>query len=276
MKKILLILIGGFFGILSSANAQDTLSAWTFPTGTDMDSNANDGIYTAYSIHTFGGTDKITFSKNGLTTKAAQATAWNNGANSKGWEIRTMTQGYKDILVLSKQTSGGNNPGPRDFKLQYSLDNIVWTDVANAIVNVQNDWTSGVLSVGLPTNCNDEVSVRIRWIMVSDTASDGSLVAANGTGKIDDIFILGTKINTGFENVSKIESSIYPNPVVDILYANDVQEFTIYTSSGQLIKNYKLNQKQSSVDLSDIEKGIYFVRMINFDQEISSQTLLKK
>ncbi|MBT3303398.1 MAG: T9SS type A sorting domain-containing protein, partial [Bacteroidetes bacterium] len=69
---------------------------------------------------------------------------------------------------------------------------------------------------------------------------------------------------------------IYPNPVVDILYANDVQEFTIYTSSGQLIKNYKLNQKQSSVDLSDIEKGIYFVRMINFDQEISSQTLLKK
>jgi len=275
MKKILLILIGGFFGILSSANAQDTLSAWTFPTGTDMDSNANDGIYTAYSIHTFGGTDKITFSKNGLTTKAAQATAWNNGANSKGWEIRTMTQGYKDILVLSKQTSGGNNPGPRDFKLQYSLDNIVWTDVANAIVNVQNDWTSGVLSVGLPTNCNDEVSVRIRWIMVSDTASDGSLIAANGTGKIDDIFILGTKINTGFENVSKIESSIYPNPVVDILYANDVQELFIYNVAGQEVKSYKFNQTQASINLSDLEQGIYFVRMISSANEIVNKTLLK-
>jgi hypothetical protein len=275
MKKILLILIGGFFGILSSANAQDTLSAWTFPTGTDMDSNANDGIYTAYSIHTFGGTDKITFSKNGLTTKAAQATAWNNGANSKGWEIRTMTQGYKDILVLSKQTSGGNNPGPRDFKLQYSLDNIVWTDVANAIVNVQNDWTSGVLSVGLPTNCNDEVIVRIRWIMVSDTASDGSLVAANGTGKIDDIFILGTKINTGFENVSKIESSIYPNPVVDILYANDVQELFIYNVAGQEVKSYKFNQTQASINLSDLEQGIYFVRMISSANEIVNKTLLK-
>ena len=275
MKKILLILIGGFFGILSSANAQDTLSAWTFPTGTDMDSNANDGIYTAYSIHTFGGTDKITFSKNGLTSKAAQATAWNNGANSKGWEIRTMTQGYKDILVLSKQTSGGNNPGPRDFKLQYSLDNIVWTDVANAIVNVQNDWTSGVLSVGLPTNCNDEVSVRIRWIMVSDTASDGSLVAANGTGKIDDIFILGTKINTGFENVSKIESSIYPNPVVDILYANDVQELFIYNVAGQEVKSYKFNQTQASINLSDLEQGIYFVRMISSANEIVNKTLLK-
>ncbi|MFH1296399.1 MAG: hypothetical protein ABIJ04_03895, partial [Bacteroidota bacterium] len=76
MKQIFTLLISLLL-ILPVSRGQELLAQWTFPTGNQSDSLADGGIPANLNkaIHTEGGgTSAIDFSKNGLTTKAAQAT----------------------------------------------------------------------------------------------------------------------------------------------------------------------------------------------------------
>jgi len=67
----------------------------------------------------------------------------------------------------------------------------------------------------------------------------------------------------------KLQSGItvYPNPTSDNLYisnsANDQLEITVLSSLGKSVKSLQANQGVTSVDLSDLPKGIYLVKMLN-------------
>ena len=178
MKKIFTYLtVIAFIGIMNfNVSAQDTIVQWTFPTESGL---ADGGAITAnlnQEIETSGGTNDIQF-KNGITTKAAQATGWNDGADEKKWKVEFETTGYTNIKLSSIITSGGNDPGPRDFKVQYRAENGEWTDIENSEFQTANDWTTGALvELPIPTICNDQALIKIRWIMTSDTATNGELV----------------------------------------------------------------------------------------------------
>jgi len=64
-------------------------------------------------IFTMGGTSGIEF-KNGLDTKAAQVTEWDNGMDVKAWVIEISTENFENLTISSIQQSGGNDPGPKD------------------------------------------------------------------------------------------------------------------------------------------------------------------
>jgi len=67
----------------------------------------------------------------------------------------------------------------------------------------------------------------------------------------------------------KLQSGItvYPNPTSDNLYisnpANEQFEITVLSSIGKPVKSMQANQGVTSVDLSDLPKGIYMVKMLN-------------
>jgi hypothetical protein len=63
------------------------------------------------------------------------STGWENGSGTKGWKITVNTKNFQSLSVSFIQFSynGTNsNYGPRDFKMQYSLDNSSWIDVGSA------------------------------------------------------------------------------------------------------------------------------------------------
>lgn len=68
---------------------------------------------------------------------------------------------------------------------------------------------------------------------------------------------------------SKNLADINPNPVSDVLTinmnSNSAQEYTLrlFDANGQLIKNHSLKSTQSSIDLSDMTSGFYFVQIAN-------------
>ena len=109
------------------------------------------------------GTTVIDFSKNGYTTKSAQATAWDNGNGTKYWIIDVNTMGYDNLHLSSRQQSGGANAGPRDFKLQYTIDmGISWTDIAGGNIITANDYTTAFVdSISLPLGCNNQSALAI-------------------------------------------------------------------------------------------------------------------
>ncbi len=128
----------------------------------------------------------------GVGTAAPNSDHWNGGANSRYWQINFSSARYKNLHLFSKQRS--SNLGPRDFKVQWSLDGSSWTDVAGSTlsINTPDNWTVGTLTnLPLPSNLDDQESVYLRWIMTSETSADGTTVDVFGTNRIDDIFIGG-------------------------------------------------------------------------------------
>ena len=207
MKKSTLftvLLIIAFVGIINiNANAQDTIVQWTFPSESGLADGGIIGSNLEQEIQTAGGTSEIQF-KNGATSKAAEASGWDNGADEKKWKVEFETTGYTNIRLSSKVTSGGSNPGPRDFKVQYKLDDSDWTDIADSEFQTANDWITGVLTeLPIPITCDDQANIKFRWIMTSDTATGGSIVASTGISKIDDIYFTGDLIDGDEEIFSK-------------------------------------------------------------------------
>lgn len=274
MKALVLSIVLLSYSFLSQAQ-KDTLAGWTFPNGKLSDTIADfSSLNNSNSFIKSVGTDPLQM-KNGATTSAAQATGWDNGNGVKFWEATINTLGYNNLSLYSKQTAGGNNPGPRDFAVFYSIgDTEKWSKVLNSEVNVQNDWTSGVLSdLMLPADCENAETLHIKWIMTSDTAADGSIVNATGTSKIDDVFILGDKISSIENENPKI--SVYPNPASDFIMFDGIKSVSIYNAFGQLINSYEFGMKTNRIHIKVLNKGMYILKLQTFEGEEFVQKLLK-
>lgn len=131
---------------------------------------------------------------------ATTSGGWNSGSGSKNWKVSFTTLNINNIKISSLQRS--SNTGPKDFKVQYSLDNTVWTDATNAIITVANDYTSGVLTdIALPVVCENKSLVYLRWVMTSNMSVNNSTVAFGGTSAIDNILIKGDFNSISTEDV---------------------------------------------------------------------------
>ncbi|MDX5476384.1 MAG: thermonuclease family protein [Bacillaceae bacterium] len=137
----------------------------------------------------------------GTGSRAINSSGWQNNGVEKYWVIDFTTLGYKNVTLSSKQF--GSNTGPRDFVVQYSLDGVNWTEVANTNVTVANNWTSGVLNnVPLPEEVENQETVYVRWLNTSDVSVTLGTVGSGGTNRIEDIFIRG---NEGLFNGDPVE-----------------------------------------------------------------------
>ncbi len=123
----------------------------------------------------------------GSGARSASATGWNEGAESRYWQISFSSEGFSSLELLSKQRS--TSTGPRDFQIQYSFDGSDWYDIAP--ITVANDYESGAFRGNLPQQLEDEEVVYIRWLMTSNTAVNGDPVASGGRSNIDEIYVRG-------------------------------------------------------------------------------------
>jgi hypothetical protein len=76
-------------------------------------------------------------------------------------------------------------------------------------------------------------------------------------------------IATGIDVLGAEVVSIYPNPVKDVLNvsSSDVTKIEIFNVTGKLVKSAQLNG--SSVDVSELAKGVYIVKLIGSTTSIS-------
>jgi hypothetical protein len=270
MKNTITIFgISLFFLAWTSIQGQVLLAKWTFPTGTATDSLADGGISAnlTMAIRTEGGTSAIDFSKNGFTTKSAQATGWNDGAMTKSWVVTLQTTGYKTLKLSSKQQSGGNNPGPRDYKVQYKLQySSEWSDVPNSVMVTANDWTTASLdSIALPDSCANRSLIFLRWIMTTNTNSAENPVIAAGINKIDDIYITGKEISTGMQKTDgMVATHIWPNPAAGpftIHSSEPIDQVDFFDLNGRVVYSLQVEHKtQITIDPVNLRRGAYLVK----------------
>jgi len=257
----------------------DTLTGWTFPTGTDEDLNANQGTeqnmgYDIRKKDEAGNEDVISFTNGTLENDfAATAENWDNGAGNKFWSIKFKAAQFRDFRVSSKQRAGDNKPGPKDWKLQYQLSGQeTWTNIPGGEVTVANDWTSGIVEdLMLPAETNyPESSVYVRWIMTSNFDINGDDVLPTGICKIDDILVTGVS-PTGIAKPIAFESiSVYPNPCTNTLFveqASGAASYSIYNLAGQKVAGGNLNGS-NTIDIAANMQGMHLVTLFDKNGDV--------
>ncbi|HBF86999.1 MAG TPA: hypothetical protein DDX39_00040 [Bacteroidales bacterium] len=278
MKRIFTILSVLVLSISALFAQTDTLAMWTFPTTSFSDTLPDFHNEMNVNSYVFAEGTSAILMKNGATTQAVQATDWQDGANTKSWQLKASTTAYGDLALSVKLTAGGSNPGPRDFKTQYKIGTSgTWTDVAGGSLTVMNDWTTGVLSnLDLPIECENVSELFVRFVMTSDTAQNGSIVVSSGTSKIDDVLITGTVLSS----VNKVKNDyslvVFPNPTKGIFYVEsneNIESIKIYSLTGQLVfsKNASTNKEQIN---SNLTKGLYFVQTQDINKIVKITKLI--
>jgi len=196
------ITIAIIFSCLSIASfAQDTIAGWQFLNNTSNDKYANIGIVDNVGLSDIRASDN-NYNQRELSfiehddDYAIQAQEWNDGKDYKFWKINFKASQYKDIKISSSQRSDGIYCGPRDFKMQYKLNNNEWIDIDNGTVLVKNDWETGIVSnIALPEECNEYPNnIFIRWLITSDSSAYGTIVNEEGKSWIDNIIVTGTYV----------------------------------------------------------------------------------
>lgn len=128
---------------------------------------------------------------------------WDNGSGTKGWVFRFSSVGFTALKFSGKMCGWIDNSlnryGPRDFKLQYSLNGSAWTDISGGAItggtaNATTYTLLGISNVSLPVICDNTATVYLRVIMTSNIAADGIHPVTTGNSILDGFIVAGTPI----------------------------------------------------------------------------------
>jgi hypothetical protein len=138
-------------------------------------------------------------------TSGADAAASNNSYSSNGWAVNDYWQFEVSTVGLSGIEIGwdqaGSNTGPKNFQLQYSIDDSTWTTVGSAYSVVLSTWnattaagySSGVISE--PDSAwNNQATLYFQLVDTSTTSVSGGTVASGGTDRVDNFTVVATVV----------------------------------------------------------------------------------
>lgn len=199
-----------------------------------------------------------TLTASGLTTYT-----WNTGANTNSIVVSpSVTTTYSvngNLLGCATQASNSS------------------TVVVNS-VNVTANATSTVICSGQSGTLNASGASTYTWntgsngnsIVVSPTVSTNYTVTGTGSnGCVGNAIVTqSVEICTGISNISGELSifSVNPNPASDFIVVNSIkalrdQNMEIINSVGQLVKVIRIENEKQTVIISDLAKGVYFVKL---------------
>ncbi|MFC3157318.1 T9SS type A sorting domain-containing protein [Chryseobacterium arachidis] len=179
--------------------------------------------------------------------------AFVKGAIGDKWGAFQMTRAQNDsadplLVRLNKDT--GEVIGTNEIQSNYGFQDEL---TAVAVDNDGNYVVGGLFHSQLFTDASDGVN---------------TLVATGNNGK-SQFFIskLAKSVCSQLsveENASEVGIKVYPNPVKDILYVksqNPIERYEIFSSVGQLVSSNTWKISTSSVDVSSLPKGVYYIKL---------------
>ena len=245
------------------AAAEEILTAfeYTAPDGTLAGDELPDGDKTGGYSATSGimqasaklfasvnGTDdrKLEWSKAEYTYKTSEtamvpimsASSKNLWGANLYFKVKCSTQGYENIKFSAKIS--GTKKGPANYKLQYSTDNINYTDVITVAAITQNKNLQENLfdGVSIPA-ASDKSTVYFKITAVNTETIEGGDFNGSKSGEaaINDIIISGTSKSAETPTLAAPTSSIENNSEI---YGNTEISLSCNTSKSALIQ-YTVN-----------------------------------
>lgn len=167
------------------------------------------------------------------------------------------------------------------FPAQVNVNTTTTIDLKTVIADTDNLAVATVKSVKSNSNSTAvSATVNTNDELVLTPLANGMatiVVSFNSNGKVVDktLAITSAMQVLATAEVKKLEFSIYPNPVTDILYIKTQEKIvnvSVYDMSGKLV-NAQFSNGQ--VNMSMLSKGVYILRATT-DKAVYQQKLIKK
>lgn len=159
-----------------------------------------------------------------------------------------------DLLEISNIGGGGSTTG---------------ATIANGVATAVITWATGTMPA--------TTTFQLMW---SDVASPGNqmLNAGTGTDALGNIDTANDCSVASVKDISFYNIDVYPNPASNVI--NVRSEFTIDNLSvldlmGRTVKQQISNNKEFSLDVSDLAKGVYLVKLSSGEKEAVTKFIKK-
>ncbi len=187
-----------------------------------------------------------------------------NGFNDLSFSFISMMRIYGGSTTLkvfiSDNYDGTSNP-----------NNFNWTEVTSQASFSSGDYnivSSG--DIDLTPWQNSSIYVGFKF----ENSASGS-----STWQIDDIKIKGKKITASVTNSKYDKLVIYPNPASSHISFNldvKVKEANIYDQAGNIVQNISAISSNSPIELNNLSKGIYVLKIIDIEGNSAVKKLMIK
>ncbi len=167
------------------------------------------------------------------------------------------------------------------------IDEVAYLDFSSNInlVSLECDQNNSLLSLNIQNGNNTNLermwaldSPFLSCIQVDDMNFANSQGCNGGIMEWckDNSVFYSENCSLGISDFDYIEISIYPNPAKNVLTINSnviIESFNIFSSNGKLVKDKYL--QNNKVDLSDLNSGIYFVKIESRNKTVTKKIIKK-
>ncbi|NVN96042.1 MAG: T9SS type A sorting domain-containing protein [Bacteroidetes bacterium] len=203
--------------------------------------------------------------------------------------VANFTRGTAYTLTVNFKTAGGCGYG---VWIDYNHDNTFETSE-----KVAGTTGTSMLTVGASPSITQSVTIpvtavtgntRMRVRIVEDdtynmtTTSELPCNASSSTtdvmdwGETEDYTINILAASAVNENANEANFDLFPNPssgIFTITSGNNIETIEVYSLCGNIISKQTFSGIQSTIDLSDLPKGIYFVRVKNALKAVATKII---
>lgn len=270
------VVANGFGGtngvkIIGSDGNAGTRFLWKdgLPTAWNSRNTGNNIINVEYDLYTGATT---------TSTSLAQVVIFgNDSGTNRVLNGLTYTMDTRVLSGLAYINNGGTY-GLYNIPLQQGglvLDSDTWYRVGFAYDTTTGEviWKTSTIYSGLPNSYwtgpfqPDEIdfltSTPNTNVLVSEIIYDNYSARATATEDL---------LNTKSFNTSSANISIYPNPVNDVVNISspdfEIQTISITDINGRVVKNIKVNNTTTNINVSDLNSGVYFMSVNTLDGNI--------
>lgn len=222
----------------------DTSGADYYYTATGGERQSTSNLYASanavsHSVLNWSGTKDL-FDNDGVSDQAPVLEPSTSGWGTYPYfETVVSTAGYENIKFSAKVSA--TKKGPRDWKLQYSLDGVNYTDAATAYTIIKNKAMELAFdNVALPA-CTNQKTVYIRVVADNNIAYNGTnyVGTTGGSAAINNIKVTGSSLSVVTELTEPIISAD------DTIFNDDL--ITIIDSNGGADVYYSVNGGEASL-----------------------------
>jgi hypothetical protein len=196
-----MLIVFGCGGLFVESAQADLIADWTFETSQPITAGPFTpelGAGSASGFHT-----GATSYSNPLGNGSAHSFSSTHWAIGDYYEFDFSTTGRTNLMLTFDQTSSAT--GPRDFKLQTSLNGSIWTDLTTYTVpNVTWNSTTRMSASSFGSFSLPDGIVGVRLVDTSTTSTGGGTVGSTGTDRVDNVSISGTSAATSTPEPSSL------------------------------------------------------------------------
>lgn len=236
-------------------------------------------------LSTMGG-----FKEFGITTNLANAVYYDNlyfyidDTSGGGGETPTTTTycgtevthfniaGHLNPLILTVENSGADSMTVTGTCPVNTIDVLLVNSVSGGGAASTATITNGVATIDLTWPAGTMPATTTFQVLWSDDTMGGNnmLNAGDGTDAIGNIDTANDCSTANVKEISFYNIDIYPNPTSNVINVRSeftIDNLSIFDLMGRTVKQQISNNKEFSLDVSDLSKGIYLVKLSSGEKE---------